>query len=100
MCLWTFLVDRTDKEGLPIRPIFISVDPDRDNVSQMRFYAQGERPATPPPLALNLGMTVLNLCIACIARLPSAYPVPDGHEGAAGQGDQGLPGLLQQGGRG
>lgn len=53
-------MDRIDKEGLPIRPIFISVDPDRDNVSQMRFYAQGERPATPPPLALNLGMTVLN----------------------------------------
>ncbi len=37
-----FLLGFTDKEGLPIRPIFISVDPDRDNVSQMRFYAQGE----------------------------------------------------------
>ncbi len=38
------ILDLLDKErGLPmVRPVFISVDPDRDNVGQLRHYAQGE----------------------------------------------------------
>lgn len=37
------ILDLLDKEqSLPmVRPVFISVDPDRDNVGQLRHYAQG-----------------------------------------------------------
>ncbi len=37
------ILDALDKErGMPpVRPVFISVDPDRDNVAQLRHYAQG-----------------------------------------------------------
>lgn len=34
------LLDK-DRGAPPVRPVFISVDPDRDNVAQMRHYAQG-----------------------------------------------------------
>lgn len=37
------ILDLLDKErgAPPVRPVFISVDPDRDNVAQLRHYAQG-----------------------------------------------------------
>ncbi|EWM26726.1 sco1 family protein [Nannochloropsis gaditana] len=40
------ILDSLDREpNLPVvRPVFISVDPDRDNVGQLRHYAQGALP--------------------------------------------------------
>jgi cytochrome oxidase Cu insertion factor (SCO1/SenC/PrrC family) len=32
---------------MKVRPLFITVDPDRDTVGQMRYYAQGEGPCPP-----------------------------------------------------
>lgn len=53
----------SDKEGLPIRPIFISVDPDRDNVSQMRYYAQGEGGHAYVSLCQQSGVRVVGPCL-------------------------------------
>lgn len=99
------ILDTLDKErGMPpVRPVFISVDPDRDNVAQLRNYAQGA--------FLVLVCMYVRLCVCvdqgregegfleaaaffisrCLTsyiyrRLPPPYPVPDGDAGAAGQG--------------
>lgn len=52
----SFLLSAEEKAGIEIAPVFISVDPERDTVEQVREYVKGAR------TVLKVKIHLMNLC--------------------------------------